>query len=117
MTLTVKVARGINAVDLTPQIRIRLNDRWESACLQHSSFEDLLGSVRSRPRFQMQLFALFALIAMTLAAIEVLFEVRASDPMTLAVVTFTLGGVAVVASYLPALRASRVNPVKALKQD
>jgi len=48
---------------------------------------------------------------------SLLYQVRPSDPMTFAVVPLALVAVAVVASYLPALRATRVSPVQALRMD
>ncbi len=46
-----------------------------------------------------------------------LFEVSGSDPLTMAVVTALFGLVALVASYIPARRASRLDPVEALRLD
>jgi ABC-type antimicrobial peptide transport system permease subunit len=48
---------------------------------------------------------------------SLLYEVTPSDPLY---VTFTLGVLlagGVVAAYLPALRATRINPLEALKCD
>jgi ABC-type antimicrobial peptide transport system permease subunit len=46
-----------------------------------------------------------------------LFQVGATDPWTFAAVTAFLGTVAVVASILPALRATRVDPIHALRME
>jgi putative ABC transport system permease protein len=46
-----------------------------------------------------------------------LFSVEATDPVTFLAVAFALTLVAVVASWVPARRASRVNPMVALRQD
>jgi ABC-type antimicrobial peptide transport system permease subunit len=45
------------------------------------------------------------------------FGVSASDPLTLAGVAVTLATVALIASLVPAYRASRLDPVKALRAD
>jgi ABC-type antimicrobial peptide transport system permease subunit len=48
---------------------------------------------------------------------SLLFGVSPTDPLTYAVVSAGLAAVAVVAGYLPARRASRVDPVVALRSD
>jgi putative ABC transport system permease protein len=46
-----------------------------------------------------------------------LFDVRASDPLTLAAVAVLLLAVAALATYLPARRALRVDPIAALRTE
>ena len=46
-----------------------------------------------------------------------LFEVDVLDPLTFVGVPLVLGAAALLAAYLPARRASRVNPVAALRTD
>jgi len=46
-----------------------------------------------------------------------LFGVEPADPTTLVSVPLILGAVAALAAYLPARRASRVNPVRALRSE
>jgi len=46
-----------------------------------------------------------------------LYGVRSYDPVTYAVIATLLGGVALAASYFPALRATRVDPVMALRHE
>ncbi len=53
----------------------------------------------------------------TRALASALFDVRATDPLTLATVTLVLLVVALTASWLPARRAAAVAPVTALRLD
>src|SRR5207247_1946255 len=46
-----------------------------------------------------------------------LYGVRPGDPATLAGVALALGGVALLASWLPARRASRVDPMVVLREE
>jgi putative ABC transport system permease protein len=56
-------------------------------------------------------------LALTRVLSSLLFEVSATDPLTFVGVTVLLVAVAVIASYLPARRAARVNPVIAMRVD
>ena len=46
-----------------------------------------------------------------------LFNVRPTDPAVYAAVSFVLIAVALLASYLPARRASRIDPLVALRDE
>ena len=46
-----------------------------------------------------------------------LFEVEPTDPVTYIIVVLLSAGVALVACYLPARRASRVDPVMSLQEE
>ena len=46
-----------------------------------------------------------------------LFGVRAADPATIATVTFVLGAVALIAAWAPASRASKTDPIQALRTE
>jgi predicted permease len=48
---------------------------------------------------------------------SMLFEISPTDPLTYVVVVAVLGGVALLASYLPARRATAVEPVTALRSE
>jgi len=58
-------------------------------------------------------------VTLTLARLvsSLLFGLQANDPVVLAVAGVTLAVVAAVASYLPARRASRLDPMKALRYE
>jgi putative ABC transport system permease protein len=49
--------------------------------------------------------------------VGMLYEIRPTDPLTYAAASLLLGGVAGLAAYLPARRASRVDPMTALRYE
>ena len=51
------------------------------------------------------------------SARSLFFGLKAHDPATLAAAVLVLCGVAAAASYIPALRASRLPPTEALRED
>jgi ABC-type antimicrobial peptide transport system permease subunit len=62
-------------------------------------------------------FGLIGAFALTRLLSAFLFGVSANDPATFAVVSFVLAVVALLASYLPALRATRVDPLAAWRAE
>jgi putative ABC transport system permease protein len=55
--------------------------------------------------------------ALTRVMASQLFSVKPNDPQTFVVVTVVLGGVAFAATLVPALRATRVDPIIALREE
>jgi ABC-type antimicrobial peptide transport system permease subunit len=55
------------------------------------------------------------LVSRAIAAL--LFNTAPSDPVAFAAMVLLIGGVALFAGYLPARRASRINPMVALRNN
>jgi predicted permease len=54
---------------------------------------------------------------LTKTAASLLYELKPNDPLTIVLATLLLAVVALVAGYLPARRASRVDPMVALREE
>jgi putative ABC transport system permease protein len=63
------------------------------------------------------LIGLLATVAASRAMGSMLFNTSAYDPLTLASITLLLAAVALVACFFPANRATKVNPIEALRAE
>jgi predicted permease len=81
---------------------------------------DVLGMVLGRS-FGMTgiglLVGILGAVALTRVLSSLLYEVRPIDPLTFAAVSLLLGTVSLIASYVPAWRAARVDPMIALRYE
>jgi len=55
--------------------------------------------------------------AATRVLTTLLFEVKPTDPLTLALLSLLLGAVAIIAAYIPARRAAKADPLVALRYE
>ena len=63
------------------------------------------------------IIGLAATLAASRAMGSMLFNTSAQDPLTLGTITLVLGAVALLACLLPASRATKVNPIEALRAE
>jgi putative ABC transport system permease protein len=63
------------------------------------------------------IFGVIAAAACARVLNSLLYEVRPWDPLSYTIASLVLSAVALLATYLPALRATRVNPIVALRYD
>jgi putative ABC transport system permease protein len=82
--------------------------------------EDVLGMVLRQGAWMVAsglVAGVIAALALTRLMSSLLFHVRATDPLTFAIVSAGLAIVALLASYIPARRATKTNPMVALRYE
>jgi ABC-type antimicrobial peptide transport system permease subunit len=63
------------------------------------------------------ILGVFGALAVTRVIQSSLFGVAPTDPLTLSAAAVVLGAIALAACYLPARRASRIDPMQALRHE
>jgi ABC-type antimicrobial peptide transport system permease subunit len=63
------------------------------------------------------LIGLLMALVMTRWIASLLFDVSPADPLTFMLVALLLAGVALIACYLPARRATKIDPLVAIRSE
>jgi putative ABC transport system permease protein len=117
-TALVLTAVGIYGV-IAYSVSQRTNEigiRMALGAAQSNIFRLIVGQAMSVVAISL-VIGLAGAFAATRLLSSLLFGVGASDPLTFASIVLLIAAVAFVASWLPARRAARVNPIVALRAD
>lgn len=117
------LALGLAVIGLYGVVRFAVATRTREVGIRMALGADAATVVRSLASSGMRLVALGCGLGLALSLLVtrplggLLFGVETSDPVTFIAAPLLLGVTALIAAYLPARRASRVNPVVALRSD
>jgi putative ABC transport system permease protein len=104
--LAYTVARRINEIGIRMALGAQPRDIWR-----------LIVGSGARLALTGIAIGLAGALALTRLLSSLLFEVRATDPITFAAVALLLAAVALLACYVPARRAMRADPMFALRYE
>jgi predicted permease len=105
-----RLAYGV--VERTREIGIRLALGAERTVVMWAILREVLGLVLCGVAIGLPLA-----VASARAIRSLLYGLAPFDPSTLGIVVVVIGGIAVVAGYIPARRASRIDPMVALRYE
>jgi len=117
------IALGLAVLGLYGVVSYSVARRGREMGIRISLGADPASVVALQLRGGMRLVAVGGAVGLVVAALAAravpgfLFGASSSDPLTFVVVALLLGSVALFAAYIPARRASRVNPMEVLRRD
>jgi predicted permease len=123
LTVFAGLALLLASVGLYGIVSYAVSQRTHEMGIRMSLGADAGTVIRTLTGSGLKLVALGGAIGLALALLvtralsNMLFGVGAFDPVTFVTVPALLGGVALLAAYVPARRASRIDPVRALRAE
>jgi len=92
---------------------------WRSAQSRSAQAGDVARMAVQRAMLMTLIGVAMELAALALTRImrNLLFEVSTTDPATFALIALLMVSVALIASYIPARRATKVDPLQAIRNE